>query len=330
MRAVWLTAALFYGIVSRSTALVFQPDGKPARWLHSSTAARHSRAFARHAAAGAADVSNTDAEVVAHTRRWVQAFIIERNLCPYAKAPDDSGQIEYTTTSATDAEGFVDAFLSAGEALVETEATGSTAAATVLIAPRLAISLDDFSALSSSIEEGLEGVGGDDDDDYGDPDAAGEGDDLLVTDFTNSERAWSVDESTGKVSSVGRGEERSADAADAFDSDDDDDGEDDDDDDDAQLFGGAIGVAWFHPEWTFDGAPADDAVHFERRAPFPLVTLLRTKDVGAIVRAGLERGVFVSREIQLHNAKRLRSEGVPALREALDRLRSSSPPSPRP
>ena len=45
---------------------------------------------------------------------------------------------------------------------------------------------------------------------------------------------------------------------------------------------GAIRVAWFHPEWTFDEMDADDAMNFERRSPYPCATILRAARLVAL------------------------------------------------
>ena len=51
----------------------------------------------------------------------------------------------------------------------------------------------------------------------------------------------------------------------------------------AQLFDNKVGVAFFHPNWNFEELEQEDATHFERRAPFPTVSLLRKDDIGVIV-----------------------------------------------
>eukprot|EP00965_Chrysotila_dentata_P259553 6213597-Pleurochrysis_carterae.AAC.2 len=89
-----------------------------------------------------------------------------------------------------------------------------------------------------------------------------------------------------------------------------------------------IQPAFFHPDWEFDGLPPDAALHFEKRAPFPVINLLRRKQLDQVrnaathadtnrfydvVKEGLERGIIVNKEISEHNEKRLYEEGYDAL-----------------
>jgi hypothetical protein len=58
---------------------------------------------------------------------------------------------------------------------------------------------------------------------------------------------------------------------------------------DEPLFEDKIGVAFFHPNWTFEELEDNDPTHFERRAPYPTVSLLRKEDIGVIVKDFLVR-----------------------------------------
>jgi hypothetical protein len=71
--------------------------------------------------------------------------------------------------------------------------------------------------------------------------------------------------------------------------------------------------AFFHPDWSFNGVPAESALHFEKRAPMPVINLLRRADLDTVVEQGLARGVIVNRDIAEHNAAALEAEGFDAL-----------------
>ena len=79
-------------------------------------------------------------------------------------------------------------------------------------------------------------------------------------------------------------------------------------DDDPEL-GNAIQPAFFHPEWTFDGLPAGDAMHFEKRSPLVVINLLRRESLDRVVEEGLAAGRIVNKDIADHNAARLEREG---------------------
>jgi len=82
---------------------------------------------------------------------------------------------------------------------------------------------------------------------------------------------------------------------------------------DEDILNNEIQPAFFHPDWEFDGLPPDAALHFEKRAPFPVINLLRRKQLDQVVEEGLERGIIVNKEISEHNEKRLYEEGYDAL-----------------
>ena len=50
-----------------------------------------------------------------------------------------------------------------------------------------------------------------------------------------------------------------------------------------QLFENKVMVVFFHPNWNFEELGEYDASNFERRAPFPTISLLRKDDIGLIV-----------------------------------------------
>ena len=71
--------------------------------------------------------------------------------------------------------------------------------------------------------------------------------------------------------------------------------------------------AFFHPAWSFEGLDADSPIHFEKRAPYPVINLLRRQQLDSVVEAGLSRGVVVNKQIAEHNAAALEREGYRAL-----------------
>ena len=74
-----------------------------------------------------------------------------------------------------------------------------------------------------------------------------------------------------------------------------------------------IQPAFFHPEWSFSGVPESDPIHFEKRAPYATINLLRRESLNRVVEAGLERGAIVNKEIAEHNAEALKQEGYASL-----------------
>jgi hypothetical protein len=80
-----------------------------------------------------------------------------------------------------------------------------------------------------------------------------------------------------------------------------------------QLFAGELSCAFFHPEWRFADVAEDDPVNFERRAPFPIVSLLKKGDIKKLVDDGLTRGVAISEQIHNQNRETLRRIGTEKL-----------------
>jgi hypothetical protein len=73
---------------------------------------------------------------------------------------------------------------------------------------------------------------------------------------------------------------------------------------------GLLQVATFHPDYRFDGVPADDLGNWTNRAPFPVIHLLREEDV--------ERAIAEHPDpegIPAANIERLRALGAEALRQ---------------
>jgi hypothetical protein len=83
--------------------------------------------------------------------------------------------------------------------------------------------------------------------------------------------------------------------------------------DDEPILENGVQPAFFHPDWAFDGLPGDSAIHFEKRAPIPIINLLRRRDLDAVVQQGLASGRVVNKEIAEHNAAALEAEGYDAL-----------------
>jgi hypothetical protein len=88
-----------------------------------------------------------------------------------------------------------------------------------------------------------------------------------------------------------------------------------------QLFAGELSCAFFHPSWKFNDAAEEDPVNFERRSPFPLVSLLKKSEIKTLVDEGLSRGVSISEEIHIRNRNKLRSLGNEKLTEIYNNFR---------
>ena len=74
-----------------------------------------------------------------------------------------------------------------------------------------------------------------------------------------------------------------------------------------------IQPAFFHPAWSFSGLPEEAPLHFEKRAPLPVINLLRRASLNAVVEQGLQANRIVNKEIAEHNAAALEAEGFEAL-----------------
>ena len=90
--------------------------------------------------------------------------------------------------------------------------------------------------------------------------------------------------------------------------------------DDEEVLRNGVQPAFFHPEWSFNGVDDKDPIHYEKRAPLPVINLLRRTDLNRVVEQGLEKGRIVNREIAEHNAAALEEEGWMKL-EAMFRTR---------
>ena len=93
---------------------------------------------------------------------------------------------------------------------------------------------------------------------------------------------------------------------------------------DEPILGDQVQPAFFHPEWTFAGVPADSAVHYEKRAPYATINLLRRTDLNDVVNAGLEVGRVINREIAEHNEAELERTGEATLSKLFAGLHTAS------
>ena len=101
------------------------------------------------------------ARALAETRAWVERVVIGLNLCPFAKAPQNKGQVRYVLSEATDEEALLAELVAELERLAETPA--ERVETTLLVHPHV---LEDFDAYNDFLdiaegavaELGLEGV----------------------------------------------------------------------------------------------------------------------------------------------------------------------------
>ncbi|KAL1520071.1 hypothetical protein AB1Y20_023546 [Prymnesium parvum] len=84
-----------------------------------------------------------------------------------------------------------------------------------------------------------------------------------------------------------------------------------------------IQPAFFHPNWTFSGIEPESPLHFEKRAPYPVINLLRRSQLDEVVKRGLKRGVVINQQIAEHNAAVLEQEGFARLKECFRRLQEA-------
>ena len=82
---------------------------------------------------------------------------------------------------------------------------------------------------------------------------------------------------------------------------------------DEPILNDQVQPAFFHPDWTFEGVDPESALHYEKRAPMPVINLLRRADLDQVVATGLQAGRIVNQEIAEHNAAELERHGQAAL-----------------
>ncbi|MEM6639759.1 MAG: DUF1415 domain-containing protein [Pseudomonadota bacterium] len=75
---------------------------------------------------------------------------------------------------------------------------------------------------------------------------------------------------------------------------------------------GELQIASFHPDYCFDGTPAEDAANYTNRSPWPMLHLLREADVAAAVARSADVGNVPER-----NIRHLRELGLAAISEKL-------------
>jgi len=98
---------------------------------------------------------------------------------------------------------------------------------------------------------------------------------------------------------------------------------------DEEELNNGIQPAFFHPRWSFSELEASSPVHFEKRAPVPVINLLRRADLDDVVQTGLERGVIVNKQLAEYNAETLEAE-VSARRAAVYRPHLGGKPDSHP
>ena len=76
---------------------------------------------------------------------------------------------------------------------------------------------------------------------------------------------------------------------------------------------GMVQIAGFHPDYRFDGAPADDPANYTNRSPYPMFHLIREDGLAAALESVSDPAAIPAR-----NVERLRALGVAGIRELLE------------
>lgn len=76
---------------------------------------------------------------------------------------------------------------------------------------------------------------------------------------------------------------------------------------------GAVQLASFHPDYRFEGAPADDPANYSNRSPFPTFHLIREAGLSAALETYPDAEAIPAR-----NVARLRELGVVGIQALLD------------
>jgi hypothetical protein len=106
-------------------------------------------------------MSNDTANIIAHTRAWVDRAVIGLNLCPFAKAVQVKGQVRYVLCTATDTAELLSSLCDELDYLAKVDPAQTDT--TLLIHPGVLsdfLDFNDFLAVAdAAVEElGLEGV----------------------------------------------------------------------------------------------------------------------------------------------------------------------------
>ena len=97
-----------------------------------------------------------EAFAIAETRAWVARAVIGLNLCPFAKAAQARRRIRYACSSATDAEGLLEAFCAEVRLLLG--AAPSDIETTVLVHPFVLGDFDDYNDFLDIADAALEAL----------------------------------------------------------------------------------------------------------------------------------------------------------------------------
>ena len=85
---------------------------------------------------------------------------------------------------------------------------------------------------------------------------------------------------------------------------------------------GVIQIASFHPDYRFDGAPAEDPANYSNRSPFPMFHLIREASLSAAL-----AGYADPEAIPARNIRRLRELGAAAIEALIRDDRDGGPQS---
>lgn len=76
---------------------------------------------------------------------------------------------------------------------------------------------------------------------------------------------------------------------------------------------GLVQIASFHPDYRFDGVPADDPANYTNRSPYPMFHLIREDGLSAALEDYPDPGSIPARNIE-----RLRALGIEGIRALLN------------
>ncbi len=75
---------------------------------------------------------------------------------------------------------------------------------------------------------------------------------------------------------------------------------------------GLVQIASFHPDYRFDGVPADDPANYTNRSPYPMFHLIREEGLAAVLESYPD-----AESIPARNIERLRELGIDGIRALL-------------
>jgi len=87
--------------------------------------------------------------------------------------------------------------------------------------------------------------------------------------------------------------------------------------------GGKVTIAPFHPYWNFAGTGANDPVNYEKRSPFPTISIVSTSAIDNLMKKKEVEAIWGSATVTVavgeHNEEVLEAAGTKILQNIIDK-----------